>query len=320
MSRPISTRSCTRSPSSRTTSADGGGPVRRGTPSSSASAWGGEDWFRLGDLDLGLHLVRTQGSARRSVALDGDGAARGASGARDVASSCRRTTGSARTSSRPPDRSSSRSGSSAVVTETRSTRCSSKGRETASPAPGVIEALASAEAIVIAPSNPYVSIGPILAVEGIRRALEQRSVRSRRREPAHRRQGGQGPGRPYALAHGGRNDTLPCSRALLGLGRRPRHRRGGRAGGCAGRARRHGHADARPSRGATSRRSRPGAARARSGRRRNRAVRARARDASERGGLRRRHRLSRRDARRRAGRGDRRRRSDECRRRARAPT
>ena len=26
----------------------------------SASEWGGEDWFRLGDLDLGLHLVRTQ--------------------------------------------------------------------------------------------------------------------------------------------------------------------------------------------------------------------------------------------------------------------
>src|SRR4029453_6069383 len=25
-----------------------------------AAAWGGEDWFRLGDLDLGLHLVRTQ--------------------------------------------------------------------------------------------------------------------------------------------------------------------------------------------------------------------------------------------------------------------
>src|SRR5262245_63009211 len=25
-----------------------------------AAAWGGEDWFQLGDLDLGLHLVRTQ--------------------------------------------------------------------------------------------------------------------------------------------------------------------------------------------------------------------------------------------------------------------
>ena len=29
----------------------------------SAAAWGGEDWFRLGDLDLGLHLVRTQALA-----------------------------------------------------------------------------------------------------------------------------------------------------------------------------------------------------------------------------------------------------------------
>ena len=53
-----------------------------------------------------------------------------------------------------------------------------EGGENATPAPGVEEALAEAEAIVIAPSNPYVSIGPILAVRRISRALEQRQVRS----------------------------------------------------------------------------------------------------------------------------------------------
>ena len=43
-------------------------------------------------------------------------------------------------------------------------------------APGVLEALAGADLIAIAPSNPYLSIGPILAVEEIRAALEQRRV------------------------------------------------------------------------------------------------------------------------------------------------
>ncbi len=39
------------------------------------------------------------------------------------------------------------------------------------PAPGVIEAITSADAVLIAPSNPVTSIGPILAVPGIREAL-----------------------------------------------------------------------------------------------------------------------------------------------------
>lgn len=39
------------------------------------------------------------------------------------------------------------------------------------PAPGVVEAISSADAILIAPSNPVTSIGPILAVPGIRQAL-----------------------------------------------------------------------------------------------------------------------------------------------------
>jgi len=47
-----------------------------------------------------------------------------------------------------------------------------EGVETARPAPGVVEALQTARAVVIAPSNPFVSIGPILAVPGIRAAIE----------------------------------------------------------------------------------------------------------------------------------------------------
>jgi LPPG:FO 2-phospho-L-lactate transferase len=45
------------------------------------------------------------------------------------------------------------------------------GASDAEPAPGVIEAITTADAVLIAPSNPVTSIGPILAVPGIRDAL-----------------------------------------------------------------------------------------------------------------------------------------------------
>jgi LPPG:FO 2-phospho-L-lactate transferase len=46
-----------------------------------------------------------------------------------------------------------------------------RGADAASPAPEVLDAIASARAIVVGPSNPVISIGPILAVPGIREAL-----------------------------------------------------------------------------------------------------------------------------------------------------
>src|SRR5262249_29260741 len=51
-----------------------------------------------------------------------------------------------------------------------------EGAEAARPAPGVVQALERADAILIAPSNPYISIWPILGVEEIRAALERRRV------------------------------------------------------------------------------------------------------------------------------------------------
>jgi LPPG:FO 2-phospho-L-lactate transferase len=45
------------------------------------------------------------------------------------------------------------------------------GAEAARPAPGVLEAIAAAELVVVCPSNPVTSVGPILAVPGIREAL-----------------------------------------------------------------------------------------------------------------------------------------------------
>jgi LPPG:FO 2-phospho-L-lactate transferase len=51
------------------------------------------------------------------------------------------------------------------------------GADDASPAPGVIDAIAGADAVVICPSNPVASIGPILAVPGIRDAVAARRDR-----------------------------------------------------------------------------------------------------------------------------------------------
>lgn len=52
------------------------------------------------------------------------------------------------------------------------------GAEESRPGPGVLEAIASAEVVLICPSNPIVSIGPPLAVPGVRAAFEARRDRS----------------------------------------------------------------------------------------------------------------------------------------------
>jgi len=50
------------------------------------------------------------------------------------------------------------------------------GAESARPAPGVLEAISEASRIVICPSNPLISIGPILAVPGVRERLRSRKA------------------------------------------------------------------------------------------------------------------------------------------------
>ncbi len=51
-----------------------------------------------------------------------------------------------------------------------------QGVESARPAPGAIEAIQAADAVVLCPSNPWVSIDPILAVAGYRSAIEKKPV------------------------------------------------------------------------------------------------------------------------------------------------
>jgi LPPG:FO 2-phospho-L-lactate transferase len=137
---------------------------------------GGETWFQLGDRDLGLHLVRTD-ALRRGEALS------------SVTGKLARAVGLELTLlPATDDRLRTRVRTPAGEFEfqewfvarghrDRADEVVYDGAAAATPAPGVLEALAGAELIAIAPSNPFVSIGPILAVSGIRDAVESRRDR-----------------------------------------------------------------------------------------------------------------------------------------------
>jgi LPPG:FO 2-phospho-L-lactate transferase len=140
-----------------------------------AAAFGGESWFRLGDRDLGLHLVRTE-ALRRGERLS-TVTARLAAAAGLEAAVLPATDERLRTWIETPNGSFpfqewfvARGHRDPV------SRVRFEGAADAHAAPGVLEALHEADAILIAPSNPYVSIAPILAVERVRRAVERRRV------------------------------------------------------------------------------------------------------------------------------------------------
>ena len=101
------------------------------------------------------------------------------------------------------------------------------GAEQRSPAPGVLEAIAAADAIVIAPSNPFVSIHPILAVPGIRAALEARSVRAVAVSPLIGGLAVRGPLDRMMQRLVGGTTPEPCDKVLQGPARRARDRRCG---------------------------------------------------------------------------------------------
>ena len=142
----------------------------------SAAAWGGEDWFRLGDLDIGLHLVRRE-------MLDA-----GAPLSRVTVHLAERASLTTRILPATDDRLRTYVHTAAGSFpfqewfvgrrhEDDVDRVTYEGADEARAAPGVLEAIADADAIVLAPSNPYLSIGPILAVREIHAALESRRVR-----------------------------------------------------------------------------------------------------------------------------------------------
>lgn len=142
---------------------------------------GGETWFRLGDRDLATHLYRTQrltsgaplhaataeiararGIEVRVLPMSDDpvrtrltlAEGAGGSSAGDEVSFQRYFVGLAH------------------AVAVRSVRFD--GADRARPAPGVLDAIAGADTVIVCPSNPVVSIGPILAVPGVRAALRAR--------------------------------------------------------------------------------------------------------------------------------------------------
>ncbi len=137
---------------------------------------GGERWFNLGDRDLATHIYRTQ--------LLNEGRTLS-----EVADMIRRSHGVAArilpmTDAHTPTTIVSDEGDLHFQEYLVRRRAQPKvmglrfeNIGSAVPAPGVAEAILQAEAIIVCPSNPLISIGPILAVPGMRDLLKQTSAR-----------------------------------------------------------------------------------------------------------------------------------------------
>ena len=133
---------------------------------------GAETWFRIGDVDLATHLLRTD-RMRNGCTLSGV-----------TAEICSRYGIRCRilpmTDSPVPTLVHTDEGVLAFQDYFVRRKCAPRvsgftfqGADQARPAPGVLEALSSADGIVVCPSNPFISIGPILAVPGVRDAICQ---------------------------------------------------------------------------------------------------------------------------------------------------
>ncbi len=134
---------------------------------------GGETWFRLGDVDLATHLRRTQLLAAGwtpSTATAELAARLGAGGVTILPMA-----------DEPVETWVELAADGQWVhfqeyfvkrrTEAPIRAVRFEGIEAAKPAPGVREALARADLVVLCPSNPFVSLAPILAVAGVREAV-----------------------------------------------------------------------------------------------------------------------------------------------------
>lgn len=137
---------------------------------------GGETWFQLGDRDLATHLYRTdrlrQGATLTKVTAE------------ITAALGVRSTLVPMSDTRVRTRICTATGELEFQTyfvkrraRDRVTAVRFDGAASAAPATGILETIAAAQAIIVCPSNPFISVGPILAVPGIREALRQRRER-----------------------------------------------------------------------------------------------------------------------------------------------
>jgi len=136
---------------------------------------GRETWFTLGDRDVRLHMLRTEllGEGEPLSTVTRRLAEELGVGVRLIPATDDRL----RTKIRTPD--GELDFQEWFVQRGHADRVDGvrfDSAESARPAPGVLEAVAEADLVVIAPSNPFVSIQPILAVPGIEAALRERRV------------------------------------------------------------------------------------------------------------------------------------------------
>jgi len=137
--------------------------------------YGGVGWFNLGDRDLGTHMYRTH-RLREGATLST--VTREIARAWDLAVDIVPVTDDrveTRVTVIEPDTTTEIGFQQYFVQLRHSVPVKSVrfvGADVARPAPGVVDAIMSADVLVIAPSNPIVSIGPVLAIPGVRAAVE----------------------------------------------------------------------------------------------------------------------------------------------------
>lgn len=140
-------------------------------------ARGGEDWFKLGDKDIALHLVRAQ---LRNEGLTASECASVLRARFEVATAITPATDQTVRTIVHTDKGALPFQHYFVRhrAEPAVSRLSYEGAATARLSPAILAALRdpSLEAIIIAPSNPFLSVDPILAIEGCRAALRQAGV------------------------------------------------------------------------------------------------------------------------------------------------
>jgi LPPG:FO 2-phospho-L-lactate transferase len=162
---------------------------------------GAPDWFKLGDRDLAIHIRRTQ-LLNEGIPLH------------EVGDQIRQALGVASTIlpmtntpvetyiHTPIGRMHFEEYFVRHRTQIEVQRVEYEGAEQAAPAPGVVEAIHAARAILIAPSNPIVSVGTILAIPGVREALRSTAAPVVAVSPLVGGKAIKGPAVPLMIAHG----------------------------------------------------------------------------------------------------------------------
>lgn len=136
--------------------------------------YGGQTWFGLGDRDLGTHLYRTQrldeGATLSQVTKE-------ITAAWDLELSVLPMTDDPVRTRVTVDSGETIDFQRYFVERQHAdvvTSVEFDGAPAAAPAPGVLDAISTASCVIVAPSNPFVSIDPVLAIPGVRDAIEAR--------------------------------------------------------------------------------------------------------------------------------------------------